>query len=94
MEQLVEIDLSISPFHLFSKVFSLWFENVENDGSITPDKAIVWCNFNYLLSKSRCVERQPHQSLCAYLTVASPQLRSKDMNKFKMVGGPPNFITL
>lgn len=25
----------------FSQVFSLWFENVENDGSITPDKAIV-----------------------------------------------------
>lgn len=25
----------------------------------------------------------PHRSLCAYLSVASPQLRSEYMNKFK-----------
>lgn len=35
-----------------------------------------------ILCQSR-PERQPHQSLCVYFTVASPQLRSKDMNKFK-----------
>lgn len=48
MEQLAETSLSVSPFHLFSHVFSLWFENVENDGSITPDKAIVCGNKNYI----------------------------------------------
>lgn len=62
-----------------SQVFSLWFENVENEGSITPDKAIVESN-NFLkitiLSQSRA-ERQPHQSPCVFFTVASSQLRSE-----------------
>lgn len=84
MEQLADTGLSISVFHLFSQVFSLWFENVENDGSITPDKAIVCGEIikkNYLLSNKS--ERQSRQNMCAYFSLATPQLRLRDMNKLK-----------
>lgn len=85
----------------FSQVFSLWFVNVENDGSITPDKAIVFgvktaqCG-RYIKKNMQPQEQQSLGSvrLSLLLSAAAAVALHSHQQVFKLVGGPRKLITL